>query len=128
MTKFRNAELLMVTESNELNQFSRTMGIAEQGLRHLFITASSCHFFDKTDFEQYLLFNSLNHYKDLRSTTLSRSSMLFCKILILQVLRPTSNKIQLLHPPLKVISLKKTQSSCLSIKTCVISHLKPVFG
>ena len=28
--------------------------IVEKGLRHLFVTSSSSHFFNKTDFEQYL--------------------------------------------------------------------------
>ena len=30
-------------------------GIVEKGLGHLFITASSSHFFNKADFKQYLL-------------------------------------------------------------------------
>ena len=34
--------------------FSRMKGIGEKDLEHLFITSSSSHFFNKTDFEQYL--------------------------------------------------------------------------
>ena len=34
--------------------YFRELGIVEKGLGHVFITSSSSHFFNKTDFEQYL--------------------------------------------------------------------------
>ena len=34
--------------------------IVEKGLGHLFITSGSSHFFNKTHFEQYLLFSVSN--------------------------------------------------------------------
>ena len=43
------------TESQGINQFLRIKEIVEQGLGHLFIASSSSHFFNKTDFERYLL-------------------------------------------------------------------------
>ena len=40
------------TESNGSNLFLQIKGIVEQGLRHLFISSSSSHFFSKIDLEQ----------------------------------------------------------------------------
>ena len=42
------------TESNELQGIFANKEIAEKGLGQLFITPNSSHFFNKTDFEQYL--------------------------------------------------------------------------
>ena len=40
---------------NGLNCILRIIGIVEKELHYLFITSSSSHFFNKADFEQYLL-------------------------------------------------------------------------
>ena len=41
------------SQANEI-VFSQIKEIVEKGLRHLFITSNSSHFFNKTDFELYL--------------------------------------------------------------------------
>ena len=41
-------------KSNGLNCIFAYKGIGEKYLWYLFITSSSSHFFNKTDFEQYL--------------------------------------------------------------------------
>ena len=48
-------KLRMVRRQNGLNPFLRIRGIVEQGWEQLFIISSSSHFFNKTDFEQYLV-------------------------------------------------------------------------
>ena len=42
------------TELNGLNHISQIKKIVEKSLGHLFITSNSSHFFNKTDFMQYL--------------------------------------------------------------------------
>ena len=42
------------TESNGLNRIFVNKGNWEKGLGYLFVTSNSSHFFNKTDFEQYL--------------------------------------------------------------------------
>ena len=44
----------MVRGQNDFNLFLQIRGIAEQDMGHFFITSSSSHFLNKTDFEQYL--------------------------------------------------------------------------
>ena len=46
--------LPMIRSQTEQNIFLRIKIIVEKGLGHLFITSSSAHFFNKTDFEHYL--------------------------------------------------------------------------
>ena len=45
----------MVRSRTDYMVFLRIKEIVENGFGHLFITSSSSHFFNKTDFEQYLL-------------------------------------------------------------------------
>ena len=44
----------MVLSQTDWMVFLQITRTEEQGLGHLFITSSSSHFFNKTDFEQYL--------------------------------------------------------------------------
>ena len=44
----------MVRSQTEWNIFLQIRKIVEIGLKHLFITSNSSHFFNKTDFELYL--------------------------------------------------------------------------
>ena len=41
-------------ESNGLKRIFENKGMVEKGLGHLFSISSSSHFFNKTDFKQYL--------------------------------------------------------------------------
>ena len=52
--KFAKCRAAIGTESNGLNLIFENKGNEKKGLGHLFITSSSSHFFNKTDFEQYL--------------------------------------------------------------------------
>ena len=71
VAKFSNAELPTI-RSQTVNPFSRTRGIVEPGLRHLFITSISSHFFNKTDLERHL-FNLLLRKHDDSFLLSSRS-------------------------------------------------------
>ena len=42
------------TESNGVNRIFASKGIGEKYLGRLFVMSRSSHFFNKTDFEQYL--------------------------------------------------------------------------
>ena len=59
VTKLRNAGLPTVIESIGLNRIFANKGNREKRFGHLFITSSCSHFFNKTDFEQYLFKNIL---------------------------------------------------------------------
>ena len=55
VTKLQNAGLPMVrSQTIKSRRLLANKGIVEKGLGYLFITSSSSHFFNKTDFEQYL--------------------------------------------------------------------------
>ena len=51
VTKLQNAGLAMVRSRTDKNVFSQIRGIVEKGSGQLFITSSSSHFFNETDFE-----------------------------------------------------------------------------
>ena len=50
----RPIRLPMVRSQTDKNVFLQIKGIVEKDLGHLFITSSSSHFFNKTNFERYL--------------------------------------------------------------------------
>ena len=50
----------MVRTQTDQIVFLRVRVIVEKGLGHLFITSSSSHFFNKTDFPQYLFKYCIN--------------------------------------------------------------------
>ena len=54
VVKLRNAGLSIVRSQADKMVLSRIRGTVEKGLRHLFITSSSSHFFQESNFEQYL--------------------------------------------------------------------------
>ena len=51
VTKLQNAGLPMVRSRTDKNVFSRIRGTVEKGSGQLFITSSSSHFFNETNFE-----------------------------------------------------------------------------
>ena len=53
-TKLKNACLSVVRSQTDYVVLSHTRGIVKQVSGNLSITSSSSHFFNKTDFEQYL--------------------------------------------------------------------------
>ena len=59
-TKLQNAGLQMVQSQLDQTVFSRIKGIVENGLGHLFLTSSSSHFLNQTDFQQSLFNENLN--------------------------------------------------------------------
>ena len=55
------------TVLNRLNRIFAKERIVEKGLRHLFITSSSSHFLNKTDFEQYRFTKTIQSLTNLIS-------------------------------------------------------------
>ena len=55
VAKLRNAGLPVVRRQTDYNVFSRIKGNVEKGLWHLFMNSRSSYFFNKTNFELYLL-------------------------------------------------------------------------
>ena len=95
--KIVKCRVVNCTESNGLNRIFVNKRNGGKGLEHLFITSKCSHFFNKTDFEQFLFKdNKVNNFKSLTQIYFRLCIGLF-SLLFLLVDKPFSQRAIAMH-------------------------------